>query len=134
MRNKIRRLFAAAFVAAVSAFGVVAVQSPALATWSDCAAYNDVVCFHQYGNFTGQVWRQRTGQFPTGCRNFAPENFENKASTAFNRTTNYQLRVYSGPSCTGEYVGLRPGNVQSFVQTNTWFDNRASSARVTFIG
>jgi hypothetical protein len=114
--------------------GVVAPSTPAHATWSDCAAYTNVVCFHQYPNFTGQVWRQTTGQFPTGCRNFAPASFENKASTAFNRTTNYQLRVYSGPNCTGDYVYLAPGKVQAFNQTNTWFDNTASSARVTFIG
>lgn len=130
----IKRFMAAVAVAVLGLVGALTGASPAQAVWSDCAAYSNVVCFHQYPDFTGRVWRQLTGQFPTGCRNFAPESFDNMASTAFNRTSNYQLRVYQGSGCTGSYVFIGPGDVQSFGDTNTWFNNTASSAKITFIG
>ncbi len=134
MHDKIKRLLTVAIVAVIGAFGGLAVASPAMASYSDCAAYSGVVCFHQYPDFTGQVWRQTTGQFPTGCRDLTYANFDNKASTAFNLTTDYIMRVYQGYGCTGSYVGLSPGDFESFGQTNTWFNNTASSVKLTYVG
>jgi hypothetical protein len=135
MHHKIKgKLAAGAAAVAIGAAGGLAVASPAQAAYSDCAAFDRVACFHQYGDFTGQVWRQTTGQFPTGCRDLSYANFNDKASTAFNRTTNYTLRVYVDSGCTGSYVTLSPGEVMSFPGDAPWFDNRASSARLTFIG
>ena len=131
----IKRFLAATAATVLGTASVLTAASPAQAAWSDCAAYSNVVCFHQFPDFTGQVWRQTSGQFPSsGCRNFAPDGFDNATSTAFNRTTNYQLRVYQGAGCTGSYVYLAPGDVQAFNQTNTWFNNTGSSAKVTRVG
>jgi hypothetical protein len=134
MHDKIKRMLMVALAVVVSALGVVAVQSPAQASWSDCGAYTGVACFHQFGDFTGRVWRQTTGQFPAGCRNLDYGDFNDRASTAFNQTTNYTLRVYVHANCTGNYLTLSPGEVMSFPGDAPWFDNQASSAKMTFVG
>lgn len=133
MHDKVKRMLMVAFVAIVGAFGVVAAPSPAQAVWSDCAAYPGTVCFHQYPDFTGRVWRQYPGQI-VGCRSMVPDNFNDVASTAFNSTDDHILYLYEHVGCTGAVLVLGAGDVRGFATTNTWWNNRVSSLRVTWVG
>lgn len=133
MHDKLKKMLATAAAVVVGFFGVVAMQSPAQATWSDCNAYSNVICFHQYPDFTGRVWRQLPGQI-IACRNMWPDNFDNTASTVFNKTTKYILYVYDGEGCTGTRKSFVPGDVESFGDTSTWWNNRISSIYLQYVG
>lgn len=129
-----KKILAAGAAVALGTTGALAAGSPAQAVYSDCNAYSNVICFHEYPSFTGRVWRQLPSQFPAGCRNFAADNFNNVASTAFNLTTRYNVRIYTGSNCTGSYVFLAPGDIRSFASTDTWMNNQASSVNIFYIG
>lgn len=129
----IKRFLVALSVAILGAVGGLTVASPAQAVYSDCAAYNNVVCFHQHGNFTGTVWRQVPGQI-INCRNLSPDNFNDKASTVFNRTDDYILYVYEHSNCLGDVKSLTMGAVRSFSSTDTWWNDRISSIYIRWVG
>lgn len=96
--------------------------------FTDCAVYPGTVCFHQYGNFTGRVWRQTPDEIGS-CRNLAPDNFNDTASTAFNNIEHsYSVRIYQHENCTGSYKILVSGYY--YVFTGDWWDNRTSSVRL----
>lgn len=113
--------------------GTLAFTAPAQAYYSDCASYEDTVCFHQHGNFTGTVWRQRPGQI-INCRDLGPNNFNDKASTIFNSTNDHILYAYEHSNCRGQVFSLTPGGVRSFAQTDTWWNDRISSVSVKWVG
>jgi hypothetical protein len=102
---------------------------PAQAAYSDCAAWANTVCFHQYTDYTGQVWRQTPAQIGD-CKNMG--TFNDKASTAFNTTTHYMVIVYQLTDCGGNYFIVGSGMSYAFTggSANAWWDNRISSVQV----
>jgi hypothetical protein len=106
----------------------VSIATPAQAAYSDCSAYPGTICFHQYTNYTGQVWRQYPWEI-NGCRSLVPDNFNDKASTAFNTTPHsYSVRVWQHSNCTGDSFTLNSNSVYNFAG-NGW-DNRISAVEV----
>ncbi len=130
MGKRIAALFAAL---AISLGLALAPAAPAAAVYSDCAAYAGPICFHQHGNFTGTVWRQYPGQI-FNCRNLSPDNFNDKASTAFNGTDDSILYLYEHSNCTGNVLSLGAGAVRSFASTDQWWNDRVSSIYVKWVG
>lgn len=127
----IKKILATLAMTLVGLVGTLVVTSPAQASWSDCAAYQGTVCFHQHANFTGQVWRQYPGQI-IGCRDLV--DFNDTASTFFNGTDDHIVRIYEHANCAGAVFALSPGEERSFGSTNTWWNDRASSVRVQWVG
>lgn len=126
----IKKILATATLAATLVVGGLVSASPAQAVASDCTAYNNVVCLIEHGNFTGRVWRQTTGQFPTGCRNLT--GYNNITTVGFNRTTNYTMHLYSNSNCTGNSIGFGPGQIKSFGDSDQWFNDTASSIGIRY--
>jgi hypothetical protein len=127
----IKRMIAALAVATLGMVGLT--TTPAQAAYSDCSAYGGTICMHQHSNFTGQVWRQYPSQI-SGCRNLSPDDFNDEASTVFNNTTTHILYLYQHSGCTGEELSIPKGGVRSFASTNTWWNDRASSVYVLYVG
>jgi len=128
-----KRFLMVAITILMGAIGGLAVTSPAQAAYSDCAAYENTVCFHQHGNFTGTVWRQYPGQI-INCRDMSPDSFNDKASTVFNSTSEYILHVYEHSNCSGASMSVGRGDIRSFSTTNTWWNDRISSIRMQWVG
>jgi hypothetical protein len=128
---KIKRKIAAALVGVLASFGLFA-PMPARASFADCAAYEGTICFTEFPNFTGQIWRQFPWQIAggSGCRNFGPDGFDNEASTAFNNIEHsYSVRIWQYPNCTGESLILVSGSY--YVFSGYWWNDKASSVEVT---
>lgn len=126
----IKKILATAAMTVTLAVGGLVAASPAQAVASDCTAYNDVVCLIEHGDFTGRVWRQTPGQFPTGCRNLT--GYNNITTVGFNRTSNYVMTLYVNSNCTGTSIGFLPGQIRSFAESNTSFNDRASSIGIRY--
>ena len=122
---------AAAIVGLVG--GLTVTTSPAQASWSDCAAYDNTLCMTEHSNFTGQVWRQYRVQIPV-CRNLTSDSFNDEASTVFNLTDDSVFYLYEHINCTGAVLSVGPGEVKAFNQVNTWWNDRASSVYARKIG
>jgi hypothetical protein len=115
---------------AVAAFMLFGTAVPAQAAYNDCAAYSNVVCFHQFSDYTGTVWRQTPAQIGS-CKNVGAA-FDNKASTAFNTTAHYAVIVYQLENCSGAEFTVGSGYSYVFTGSanNSWWDNRISSVEV----
>lgn len=134
MHDKIRKALAALFVAVVAAFGVIVTQTPAQAAYGDCANYAGTVCMIQHGNFTGQVWRQYPSQFLGRCRDFSPEGFNDEATVVFNSSDTSIFYIYQHQGCTGARYTVPKGRIVSFAQEDTWWNDKASSGFVQWVG
>lgn len=125
MRNKIKMFLAALLATTVMTVGTAV---PAQAAYLDCAGYPGTICFTEFPNFTGQVWRQFPGQI-SGRRNVSPENFDNEASTAFNNTPGgYYVAIWQYQNCTGASFSLASGSY--YVFTGNWWNDKMSSIEV----
>lgn len=133
MGDSFKRFMVALSVAILGAVGGLTIASPAQAAYSDCAAYDGTVCLHEHSTFTGQVWRQYPGQI-INCRNFTGDSFNDEASTVFNLTDTHIVYLYEHSGCTGSVLSVGKGEVKSFAQTNTWWNDRASSIYVKYVG
>jgi hypothetical protein len=127
----IKKSLATAVLATTLVTGVLVPAAPAQAAASDCNSYSNVVCLIEHGDFTGRVWRQTTGQFPTGCRNLT--GYNNITTVGFNRTSNYAMRLYADSNCTGTVIYFSPGQVRSFTYSNQSFNDRASSIGIRYV-
>jgi hypothetical protein len=106
----------------------VAQTAAAQRAFTDCAIYAGTVCFHERPDYTGRVWRQTPDEIGA-CRNFAPDNFDNQASTAFNNVEHsYSIRIYQYENCTGAYKILVSGYYYTFA--NDWWNDKPSSVRI----
>ncbi len=130
---KIRKVFAALGIGALIALGV---QAPAQAVITDCSAYPGTICFHQYSNYTGVVWRQYPYQI-SGCVNMTDWGWNDRAGTAFNSTqAGYQLYLYEHVGCNapGQPQGadfiLASGQYVQFTGSLAWWNDKVSSIRV----
>lgn len=118
-----------ALVALAAAAGIVAgtlvAAGPATAARSDCFNYSDVVCLAEHGNWTGQIWRQRSYQI-NGCRPL--EGFNDKASAWLNQTS-YTVVLWEHHDCRGGYRRLPPGHWEE--NGGQGYDNYFSAVMVT---
>lgn len=123
-----RKIFAALVSGLILSLGLV---TPAQAAYSDCSSYPGTVCMHQYSNYTGIVWRQYPSQI-NGCRNLAPDNFDNRAGTLFNGTTHHLVIAYQFANCGGNYFLANSGYAYAFSggSENAWWNDRISSIEV----
>lgn len=119
-----RRFLAATGAAILLSLGFA---TPAQAAYSDCGSYQGTVCFHQWTNYEGRVWRQLPTQI-FGCRSLVPDNFNDIASTAFNLvSSSYSVRVWEHSNCTGDSFIMGVG---SYNFNGNWWDNRISAVEV----
>lgn len=113
------------------AAGLFAAPAPAQAVYSDCAAYQGTICFHQHADYSGAVWRQYPWQIP-GCINMTDyPGWNDRASTAFNWTSNsYALYLYQHVDCGGYDFILSSGQQVAFTGSISWWNDRVSSIYV----
>ncbi len=125
----LRRITAGLAALTLSAGLALAPSTPAHAAASDCSAYVNVVCFHQYTNYTGLVWRQTVAQVASRCVNLTDwPGWNDRPSTAFNTSTGgYQLYLYENINCTGYDFILASGQNVSFTGSLAWWNDKVTS-------
>lgn len=131
MGDKLKKFLAALAVAVIAAVGVSLPSSPAQAAASDCNSYPGTICLFAGPNYALPIWRQYPSQI-NGCRNLAPDNFDNIATIIWNNTSgSVQLQVFQYANCSGATFNVNSTYLYSL--SGDWWNDKASSLRVVLL-